>query len=240
MINLSLRPYNPSKAIDKNNLYRVNETTIIKFIEQHQETKEIVNMEIVLKEEQYGIYANEYRRPGTEKEGCKTTDVLACIIDKKNKKIKSIVFDVKNNISAFSDDLLKEEAMITAIKEVHDFIEQIHAELLHKESFLIYYKDAGYMEHENVGIVTKSFEPEKFRAVAQKLETLMSEEKKDVSALISLKLKNSIRPYEPEIESLYNFADKKLIISKREYPLRVYILQKENNIDYEITIRWCI
>lgn len=75
MINLSLRPYNPSKAIDKNNLYRVNETSIIKFIEQHQETKEIVNMEIVLKEEQYGIYANEYRRPGTEKEGCKTTDV---------------------------------------------------------------------------------------------------------------------------------------------------------------------
>lgn len=96
------------------------------------------------------------------------------------------------------------------------------------------------MEHENVGIVTKSFEPEKFRVVAQKLETLMSEEKKDVSALISLKLKNSIRPYEPEIESLYNFADKKLIISKREYPLRVYILQKENNTDYEITIRWCI
>lgn len=240
MINLSFRLYNPSKVIEKSNLYRVNETETVKFIEQHQSAKEIVNMEIVLRKGQYGIYANEYRRPGTEKEGCKTTDVLACIIDENNKKIRSIVFDVKSNISAFSDNLMRDEAMITAINEVHDFVEQIHAELLHKKSFLIYYKDAGYIEQEHVGIVTKSFEPEKFRAVAQKLERLISEEKKNISTLVSLKLKNSIRPYEPEIKTLYNFADKKIIIHEREYPLQVYILQKANSTDYEITIKWMI
>ena len=63
MINLSFRLYNPSKVIEKNNLYRVNETETVKFIEQHQSAKEIVNMEIVLQKGQYGIYANEYRRP---------------------------------------------------------------------------------------------------------------------------------------------------------------------------------
>lgn len=237
MINLSLRAYNPQKPVEKNILYKVDENGIIKFMEQHQATKEVANVEFYFKDGQYGIYANEYRRPGTQKEGCKTTDVLVCVVDEQKKEINSLIFDVKSNISAFSDDLSKEGAMITAIKEVRDFIEQIHAEILHKESFLLYYKDDGYVEEERVGIVTKSFEPEKFKGVAEKLEKMISEEKKDVPQLVAYKLKNSLRAYEKEIEPLYNFADKKIVISKTIYQLQVFFLQKVNDTDYEATIK---
>jgi len=70
--------------------------------------------------------------------------------------------DIKRNISAFSDDLLKDNAAITAIKEIVGFIEQIHHSILHKDSLLVYRKNEGYTETEEVGIATRRFEGQKF------------------------------------------------------------------------------
>lgn len=237
MINLIFRTYNPLSPVEKNQLYRIDKSAVVNFEEQHEKTKEIAKVDFELKEGQYGIYANEYRRPGTSKEGCKTTDVLACVVDEKKKEINSLIFDVKSNISAFSDDLSKATAMITAIKEVRDFIEQIHAEILHKDSFLVYYKDDDYVETENVGIVTKNFEPEKFRAVAEKLENMVTEDKEDIPALVSIKLKNNLRAYKTEIGTLYNFADRKIMIRKKAYQLNLFLLQKVNDTNYETVIQ---
>ena len=61
---------------------------------------------------------------------------------------------------------LKDGAMITAIKGVRDFIEQLNDENLHKTSFLIYYQADGYEEDVKFGIATRSFEANKFLAVA--------------------------------------------------------------------------
>ncbi len=98
MINFIFRDYNPLNPVEKNILYKVNESARIKFIEQHKVKKEVANVDYYLVDGQYGIYANEYRRPGTQKTGCKTTDVLACIVDERKKEVKSIIFDVKSNI----------------------------------------------------------------------------------------------------------------------------------------------
>lgn len=59
-----------------------------------------------------------------------------------SKEMDTLIFDVKSNISAFSDDLLKDNAMLTAIKEIRDFAEQIHAEILHKNSLMTYKNEA--------------------------------------------------------------------------------------------------
>lgn len=238
MISINFRTYNPEQTVQKNMLYRVIDNCFIKFVEEHKDRKEIVNVEFDLKEGQYGIYANEFRSPNTAKEGCKTTDVLSCVVDEKSKEIFSIIFDVKSNISAFSDNLLREGAMITAIKEVRDFIEQIHAEILHKKSFLLYYKDDGYLEDERVGIVTKNFEPEKFKAVAKQLEKMIkNQEEVKVPPLVSFKLKNILRPYESEIKPLCDFANKRIKINGREYDLQVFLLQQINESDFEIIIK---
>lgn len=127
--------------------------------------------------------------------------------------------------------------MITAIKEVRDFIKQLHAEILHKESFLLYYKDDGYKENMKLGIVTSSFEPEKFKAVAEKLENLMTKEDDSVPSLVRMKLKNNLRPYVTEIEPLYNFSEKKIVIRDNVYPLYIFTLQKINETDYEANIK---
>jgi len=236
MINIDFRTYKPTRQIDKNILYKIEGSCSVEFVEQHDETREVVDVEYNLNDNQYGIYANEYRRPGTRKDGCKAADVLSCIVEQNKKEIKSLVFDVKSNISAFSDDLSKSVALLTAIKSVRDFIEQIRAEILHKESFLLYYKAEGYVEQEEVGIVTTNFEPEKFREVAKRLNEIMTEDQGDVPPLIFLKLKNSLKPYEHEGENLCNFADKKIVIGEKMYQLQVFLLSKVNEFDYRTTI----
>ena len=236
MIKINIVPYNSQKKIEKSKLYKVSGNCTVQFIEEQKFGKDIVNLEYHLEDEQYGIYANEYRRPDTLKDGGKVADILACVVDERKKEIDTYIFDVKRNISAFSDDLLKESAMITAIKEVRDFIKQLHAEMLHKESFLLYYKDDGYKENMKLGIVTSSFEPEKFKAVAEKLENFMTNEANNVPSLVSMKLKNNLRPYATEIEPLYNFSEKKIVIRDNVYPLYVFTLQKINETDYEANI----
>lgn len=162
-------------------------------------------MEYELADDQYGIFAYEYRRPDTIKDGNKTADILACIVDESEKTIYTTVCDVKSNISAFSDDLLKDEALMTAIKEIRDFIEQIHAEILHKNTFMLYYIDDGFKEYERIGIVTKHFENEKFLAVALKLEELFTDSNTKVSKLSELKLKKNLAPYMREVEKIKDF-----------------------------------
>ena len=84
--------------------------------------------------------------------------------------------------------------MLTAIKEVRDFIEQIQMERLHKNSFLLYYENEGYVEEENFGIVTKSFEAEKFKNAAERLDGILSGEQEDIPTLLFLKLQNNLKP----------------------------------------------
>lgn len=139
MIRIQLRRWDATKACQKNILYRIDTTETIQFVEPHRDKREVVNLEYCLSNGQYGIYGLEYRGQNTEKGSCKTPDILACAVDETRKLIHSTVCDVKSNISAFSDDLLKDNAILTAIKEVRDFIEQIHDGILHKNSFMLYY-----------------------------------------------------------------------------------------------------
>ena len=136
MLNLQIKDIN-SKNISKNVLYKVPESMQILFVESHEDKCEKVILDYKLENEQFGIYATEYRAPVIKK-GIKTTDIIACIIDEKQKSIYTLVADVKSNISSFSDDLSKDDALITVIKEVRDFSEQIEDGLLHKENFLMY------------------------------------------------------------------------------------------------------
>lgn len=239
MVKINLKPLKAGKKYEKNVLYKIEESRIVPFEEMHDNgNKEVINLDYVLKEQQYGIFAHEYRSPVISKEGAKTTDILVCIVDDKNKKIYTTIFDVKSNISAFSDDLTKNDAVITAIKEVRDFREQIRGELLHKNSFMIYYNDEGYIEQENVGIATKSFEQEKFKAVADYIEQLLKKEDNNVSMLVATKLKNNLRQYENMIQPLRNFSQKILEISGMEYELQVYLLEKVSDTEYEIIIKF--
>lgn len=225
MISINCKPY--EGFYRKNVLYKINDACTVSFREEHETGKlERVNLVYDLEHHQYGLFAHEFRNPVVRKEGCKTADVLACVVDETQKKIHTIIFDVKSDISAFSDDLLRNESLLTAIKNVKKFIFQIHDEILHKNGFMLYYSDEGFSEEETIGIVTESFEKEKFAAAADLLEQLLSDKNILISKLTDLKLKNNLRPYVREVECLRDFSEEKVTISGRLYDLQIFLLEK--------------
>lgn len=225
MISINCKPY--EGFYRKNVLYKINDACTVSFREEHETGKlERVNLVYDLEHHQYGSFAHEFRNPVVRKEGCKTADVLACVVDETQKKIHTIIFDVKSDISAFSDDLLRNESLLTAIKNVKKFICQIHDEILHKNGFMLYYSDEGFSEEETIGIVTESFEKEKFAAAADLLEQLLSDKNILISELTDLKLKNNLRPYAREVECLRDFSEEKVTISGRLYDLQIFLLEK--------------
>lgn len=224
MVKIRFEEYKPDNC-SRNILYRINESGIIRFTEEHEQHKEIVHLHIQLENGQYAVYANEYRNPLVEKRGCKTADVLILIVDEQKKRIFSFLFDVKTNISAFSDNLLGENAMVTALKEVRDFLEQLEDTLISKNALIALYGNCS--EKENLGIVTRNFDSAKFEAVAEMYEKIF-QENHAANPLILYKLRNNLKPYGNIIERVKQFAMKKIAISGKTYQLHTYILEKEN------------
>ena len=240
MREINLRKVKEDTKFEKNILYKRDRDMIVPVIEEHEQDRDIVNLYCSLKDGQYGIFGYEYRSSGAiAKNGWKTTDVLICMVDEQQKRIQSFILDVKRDISAFSDDLFKDGAMITAIKEVRDFIEQLNDENLHKTSFLIYYQADGYEEDVKFGIATRSFEANKFLAVADFLEKLKYnhiEKPSNMPDLIWLKFQRNLNPYKTQVQSLRNFAEKIVEVGGKEYKLQVFLLEKNNESDFEISI----
>lgn len=133
--------------------------------------------------------------------------------------------------------MFRDAAIITAIKEVRDFVKQLHDENLQKNSLLVIYRDENYEETLEFGIATRSFEPEKFSAVADFLERLDDLTKpENMQDLLWIKLKTTLKPYSSEIKKLKNFADKKVCISGQTYDLKVFILEKQSETEYVVMI----
>lgn len=237
MIEINWKELKSEEVIPKNVLYKISESRVVRLKEEHETNREIVDVEYILKEKQYGIFATEYRNPSASKKGTKTADVLACVVDEEKKEIYSFILDMKRNISAFSDDLLKDGAMVTAIKEVKEFIEQLHHENLHKNAFLLYYYDVGCTEKLEVGIATKRFESEKFLAVADFLEKLEDLPKPShMQELVWLKFKTNLMPYVSEINVLKDFANRKVSFSGHSYELKVFLYEKLNDSEFVVCV----
>lgn len=219
-----------SEKIEKNNLYKVSDSKVVTFEENHTGlgTKEVVNIRYKLDKNQYGFYATEYR-PACIQKGCKTTDILAGIVDDDKKAVYTLICDVKSNISAFSDDLSKGDALLTVIKEVRDFIEQIKAGMLHKKSFMIYYEADGYTEVCETAIATKNFENQKFFDAAEMLEKILDYDERQTTNLNYLRMRNNLKNYKCEISKLKKFGEEVLLIDEDEYKLSVYILQPDKD-----------
>lgn len=88
MVNISLKNIDPEN-IQKNNLYRVSEPVVVEFVEHHDKGNESVYLDYQLVDEQYGIYATEYRSPVVKKE-YKSTDILACVVDDSKKEVYTL------------------------------------------------------------------------------------------------------------------------------------------------------
>ena len=222
MDNETIYRFRSSSECQKNKLYRLETSNTVTFTESHKtgDTEERVQLIYKLENGQYGVYAYEYRSPGN-KDVLKAADIFACVVDDSNRTIRIWILDVKRNISAF--DEYDESGVMTAIKEVRHFVEQINNSVLHKNAFLLNYCSA-YSETERVGIVTTKFESGKFQRVADYLEKILSGESNAVSALVRLKTVNNLRSYASESVRLQNFAKQIIKIGEKDCNLHVFIL----------------
>ena len=123
--------------------------------------------------------------------------------------------------------------MVTALKEVRDFLEQLEDTLISKNALIALYGNRS--EKENLGIVTRNFDSAKFEAVAEMYEKIF-QENHAANPLILYKLRNNLKPYGNIIERVKQFAMKKIAISGKTYQLHTYIyyykdcqnIEKEN------------
>ncbi|MDD6071595.1 MAG: hypothetical protein PUC12_12415 [Clostridiales bacterium] len=236
MIQINFKELNADDIYQKNKLYSIKQSMVVPYKEKQTDGEDVVYLEYALKENQYGIFAHEYRNPDTLKQGGKSADIFACVVDERNKKIYTTILDVKHNISAFSDNLYTDKAMLTAIKNVREFVGQIDTELLHRDSLFVYYRAEGYEEFERIGIATTNFDADKFSQVADLLESLLRRDVK-LNDLVLLKLKNSLSPYEGELARIKMFANKKVEIRKKIYDLEVFKLEQAADAVFSANIR---
>lgn len=239
MIELNTRKLKPGKKIEKNVLYRIEESRTVPVREEHAECaeSEAVYLDYILEDGQYAVFAHEFRSPNVLKHNCKSADILTCLIDDNDKEIISLILDIKRNISAFSDDLLRDGAILSAVGEVRDFVKQLCHAMLHKESFLLYLKNEGYAESAEVAIATKRFEKEKFLKAAEFLEGLADLEKPpNMQPLVWYKLKNDLLPYMGEAARMRNFANREVIVCGNIYPLHVYLLERAGEGEYAVSV----
>lgn len=239
MVKLNTKALKPDMQIQKNVLYQINANRIVPVREEHKDCAdtETVNLRYVLGDRQYAVFANEFRSPNVSKQGCKSADVLTCLIDDENKQIYTLILDIKKNISAFSDNLLKDDALLSAIHEVGDFIEQLRYAMLHKDSILLFHKDEGYMEMAEVGIATRNFEREKFLKVAEFLEGISNWQKPlNIQPYLWYKLKNNLMPYVSEAAKIRDFAECKVCVCGNFYQLQVYLLKWIKDSEYAVSV----
>lgn len=237
MLSLNYTKLKADAELKKNVLYKIEEDRTISICEKHKEDMDVVDLEYSFSDGQCAFIGMEYRNPTVAKEACKIADIMTFVVDANKKTIYSFIMDIKRDISAFSDDLLRKDAVITAIKEVRDFVKQLHDENLQKEGLLLIYRDEGYMEQLEFGIATRSFEPEKFAAVADFLDGINEMDKPDnMQDLLWFKFKTSLRPYLSESVKLREFAVEKVRISGNLYDLKICLLQENDANEYVVSI----
>ncbi|MDY3888642.1 MAG: hypothetical protein SOZ17_05500 [Agathobacter sp.] len=236
---ISLKPFNRLKY-DKNWLYRIEDNTPFEVRETHpdaiKEGDDVVRLSFDLQENQYGIFAYEYRRPGVKKEGSKATDILACLVDEEKKQVTSLIMDLKKNIMNYDDDLLVNDSLNKALNGVSDFVCQLKDEKLHKDSFMLYYKDEGYSETESFGIATRKFEPEKLESVVEFVDEILNDESEEITDIVRCKIRQRLEARSGDVETVRNFAKKKVFIAGNYYDLQVVKLVQNGN-DYEADVK---
>lgn len=98
-----MKKLNGTKIRDKENLqkstlYSVPTAMKLKLEEVHVDdpAKDIVNVDFQLKENEYGVYGNEYRPLYLTKGSCKVLDLLCVLVNDEEKRMASYLFDVKS------------------------------------------------------------------------------------------------------------------------------------------------
>lgn len=161
---------------------------------------------------------------------------MACLVDEEKKQVTSLIMDLKKNIMNYDDNLLVNDSLNKALNGVSDFVCQLKDEKLHKDSFMLYYKDEGYSETESFGIATRKFEPEKLESVVKFVDEILNDESEEITDIVRCKIRQRLEARSGDVEAVRNFAKKKVFIAGNYYDLQVVKLVQSGN-DYAVDVK---
>lgn len=220
----------PDEIPKKNKVYEMSEDVPCVTIEEKHDdsSSEMVELTYQLKSHRKGYFASEYRNK--DMHGSKAADILCIVIDSDKKIVHTEIYDIKRTITGFDIENDVETLRKESVKRIKEFITQIEDEMIHKDALiggLIKYD--GYEEHNIVGIITREFDEDKLRLLADKLQNSTNEEI-DKYGLIGMK--HQIRmdiPKNKEVQIIRDFANKKIFVCNKKMELSVQLLKYEKD-----------
>ena len=209
--------------IQKNRLYQINHDNKISFVEQQEDgSKDTVDIFYAIKENQQGLYANEYKP--SDIGDCKVVDIFAMIYNKEPEtqgKYLLYMFDVKDTVGG-KDVIFK-------------LVEQWKDGLLHKQSLVQYLR--GYAGEEHIGVITREFDKNRIKREIDTLKAENTECDKITIPLMQAKMKYYQLNNTKNIEVLENFLNGIFYDGKDKIEYEVCLMDKKGENNYYTELR---
>lgn len=199
--------------IERNTLYLISESAIVRFVEHQDETNEddYVDVKFDLKDKQYALFANEFC-PGFLANS-KKADILLLVVDETHKKCASWICDVKVSVGG---------------KEVIEhLIAQWIASFKHKNMLTNYLEN--YSEVETVAVITRNYQTERIQAIVEALQKEIESVSKSLNSMpISsniIKQQAKLLTTKKEYQMFRDFKNGIVSIDGNSYPITIYELE---------------
>lgn len=213
--------------IQANLLYRIDGEFVVKHEEPQQDgSKDFIEINYILNEHQYGLYAKEYRPAHISKKGHKAADLLLMAIDESEKVFSVWILDIK--VTVGGDEV------------IFHLIDQWKDSILHKENIAIYLRNSGLIETLHMGYITRELQRERMnnsiRERKKEIENLEEEFKKMPITSVVLSKMRSLDVKKVELDVLEKFYDNKVSIMNHLINIEPYFLTQKQKDDYELKL----
>lgn len=203
-----------------NTLYLIRKRREISFIEpQKDDVGDEIKILYELKDDEYGVFAKEYRPGFINKYNCKKADILILVIDEIQKKFSSWILDVK--VSLGGEDT------------IFHLLEQLCDSYKHKNSLASYLSD--YEEQEHIGFITRDYQTERIRNEIASREEYILREKENMSRMSStakIPVQIQLLKKFKELEVLQQFLDGYIEINGTQHTLDAHFSIKTDEENY--------
>ena len=198
------------KPILPNTIYVIRKSREVQFVEsQKNDENDTIIISFNLDENQYGVFAKEYRPGFINKNRCKKSDIPCLVIDEQNQKLSSWIFDVK--VTVGGEDV------------IFKLLEQLCSSYKHKNSLVAYFGE--FEEYEHFGFITRDYQRERIENAISKREEFIATETQNlekISSSVRYSIQRQIIKSKQEVEVLKRFLSGYMEINEQLYALECY------------------
>lgn len=194
-----------------NRLYCVEKPKTIVFEERR--TDDVVNIYFNLKENQYGIYANEFKTMYAADSGVKKADLLILVIDEEKECFSSWVLDVKSTVGG-------EDVILHLVEQLSDSVK-------HKRSVCAFIED--FEEEQHIGYITQKYDESRIEETIRKKKFYLDKEMGNINhlpKLIGEGMREKLLKERAKLKLLIAFQAGVIVLAGHEWKLEKYISTK--------------